>query len=123
MRTRLPSLLMQLVLLVCILAASELGWRTFALTKFLEFQAQSAPPSAESVSTRLAPFLTSRDAEKIYATVQSQYVELTQQHDLLVGLAGSARQTTAIALGAALLASLLSCLALWLLRPTKAISS
>jgi hypothetical protein len=114
---------MQLVLSVCILAATELGWRTFALTNFLEYQANSGPPSAESVSSRLAPYLTSRDAEKVYTTVQSQYVALTQQHELLIGLADSARQNTALALGAALLASLLSGLAIWLLRPVKASSS
>ena len=123
MRSRLPILLLQGVLLTCFLSATELGWRAFALTKFLEFQAQGAPASAEAVSTRIAPFLTNRDAEKVYATVQSQHVALNQQYELSQGLAQSARQTTFLALGAALLASLLACVALWLLRPANSVKS
>jgi len=123
MRSRLPSILLQGVLLICLLAATELGWRAFALTKFLEFHAQGAPASAEAVSTRVAPFLTNRDAEKVFATVQSQHVELNQQYELSQGLAQSARQTTLLALGASLLACLLTCVALWFLRPPKATRS
>ena len=119
MRSRLPSILLQGVLLICVLSAMELGWRTFALTKFLELQALGAPVSAEAVSTRVAPFLTNQDAKKVYATVQSQHVELNQQYELSQGLAQSARQTTLLGFAAALLASLLTGAALWLLRPTK----
>ena len=123
MRSRLPILLLQGVLLTCFLSATELGWRAFALTKFLEFQVEGAPASAEEISTRIAPFLTNRDAEKVYATVQSQHVALNQEYELSQGLAQSARQTTLFALGAALFASLLTCMALWLLRPAKSAES
>ena len=123
MRSRFPYILLQGVLLICMLSAMELGWRVFALTKFLEYQAQGAPASAEAVSTRLAPFLTNRDAEKVYSTVQSQHVELQQQYELSQGLAHSARQTTLLALGAALLASVLTGVALWQLRPLKSSAS
>ena len=123
MRSRLPYLLLQAVLLISLLSAMELGWRAFALTKFLEFQNQAAPASADSVSTRVAPFLTSRDAEKVYATVQSQHVELHQQYELSLGLAQTARQTTILALGAALLVLLLTCASLWLLRPRRSAAS
>ncbi len=112
MRSRLPTILLQGVLLICLLSAMELGWRALALTKFLALQAQVAPASAESVSARIAPFLTSRDAEKVYATVQSQHVQLNQQYALSQGLAESARRTTLLALGAALLTFLFTCVAL-----------
>jgi hypothetical protein len=123
MRTRLPSILIQLVLAICMLSATELGWRVFALTKFLEFQAQTAPPSAESVSKRVAPLLTSRDAEKVYATVQSQHVELSQQYELTQALARSARETTLIAFCASLVAILLTGVVLWLIRPSRLVAA
>ena len=123
MRSRLPFLLLHAALLISLLSAMELGWRVFALTKFLEFQTRGDPVSAEAVSTLVAPFLTSRDAEKVYATVQSQHVELNQQYELSLGLAQSARQTSVLALGGALLASLLTCIALLLLRPRTSSAS
>lgn len=116
MPTRRLSLLLQFVLGICLLSTFELGWRVFALTQFLELQTQRAPPSAESVSARLAPFLTSHDAEKIYTAVQSQHVELHQQYELSQGLARSARETSLISLCAALASSLLIGFALRLVR-------
>ena len=60
-----------------------------------------------------------RPAEIMQFQAGADNVELNQQYELSQGLAHSARQTTLLGFAAALLASLLTGAALWLLRPTK----
>jgi hypothetical protein len=68
--------------------ALEMGWRMFAMERFLELQANAAPVTAEQLSTITAPMLrAATNADPLFAVVQSQHVELHQKHELLLELA------------------------------------
>ncbi len=68
--------------------ATEMGWRMFAMERFLELQASATPLSAERLSTITAPMLrAATNADQLFRVIQSQHVELHQKHDLLLELA------------------------------------
>jgi hypothetical protein len=70
------------------LNAAEMGWRMFAMERFLELQTNAAPMAAEQLSTVTAPMLrAATNADRLFGVVQSQHVELHQKHDLLLELA------------------------------------
>jgi uncharacterized membrane protein YvlD (DUF360 family) len=116
MTPRTVVVVLQAALCLCVLASFELGFKVYSLTKFLEFHAASAPPTAEAVSRKIAPLLTTKSAEQVYAHVQVQHVELHQQHDLTQTLATSNRESAAVGFAAAVVASILLTVALWLLH-------
>jgi hypothetical protein len=87
----------------------------------MEFHSQSVPQSAEAVSRKVAPLLTTKSAEQVYAYVQVQHAELHQQHELAQNLAAVTRTSTFAALAACFVAGSLLTFSLWLLhRKSKA---
>jgi hypothetical protein len=91
--TRLPLIpTVRVVLAIAFVAslfnAAEMGWRMFAMERFLELQTSAAPIAAEQLSTITAPMLrAATNADPLFGVVQSQHVELHQKHDLLLELA------------------------------------
>ena len=91
-------------------ALVELSWRVYGLGLVLESQLRFPPLSAEAMSTKAAPLLrAATNANPIYSIVQSQHVDLQQQHDFISAVADSAR-TSALsgATGAGLVLLLLA---------------
>jgi hypothetical protein len=102
------KLALALVLVVCTVAGVEFAWRVYALSQLSDFQRQNPPASAEAVATKAAPLLrAATNAEPLYAIVQSQHVELSTNHELMLGLVTSSQSNAALGLAAFVLVYLL----------------
>jgi len=84
-------------LILCFVALVELSWRVYGLGLVIESQLRFPPMSAEAMSTKAAPLLrAATNADPIYSIVQSQHVDLQQQHDFIIAVADSARTSALI---------------------------
>lgn len=93
-------------------ALVELSWRVYGLGLVIESRLRFPPLSAEAMSAKAAPLLRgATNADPIYSIVQSQHVDLQQQHDFIIAVADSARTSALIGATCAVLVLLLLALA------------
>jgi hypothetical protein len=120
MPSRTIRVALSLAFILCFAVSLESGWKVFAMGKFLQFQAESPPISAEAMSSKAAPILrAATGADKLYGIVQDQHVQLRQQYELMNDLARDARSEAALSLAGAAVSMGLIWLALFMLGKSQ----